>query len=193
MNVLENLQKTYTYLEYRELIKQLLSEGKSTGENQSKEIFNFSELNEKRMARLDKTIQLSNETIAKLEAIKTPQNWILLTEGWCGDAAQNVPILAKMAAVNSNINLQIVLRDENLTLMDEFLTNGGRAIPKLIISDKENKVIATWGPRPTEATQMVVDYKAKHGKVDDELKKNLQIWYNKNKGLNLQQDIISIL
>lgn len=193
MNVLENLQKTYTYLEYRELIKQLLSEGKSTGENQSKEIFNFSELNEKRMARLDKTIQLSNETIAKLEAIKTPQNWILLTEGWCGDAAQNVPILAKMAAVNSNINLQIVLRDENLTLMDEFLTNGGRAIPKLIISDKENKVIATWGPRPTEATQMVVDYKAKHGKVDDELKKNLQIWYNKNKGQNLQQDIISIL
>lgn len=193
MSIFKTITKTYSYLEYLKHIQQLLSQGKSTGENQSEEILNFSKLNEKRMVRLDKTIQLSAETITQLKLIKTPLKWILISEGWCGDAAQNVPIIAKMAAVNSKIDLQIVLRDENLELMDAFLTNGGRAIPKLIILNSKNEVITTWGPRPSIATEMVVNYKAKHGKVDDELKKNLQVWYNKDKGKNLQEDILNLL
>lgn len=193
MSIFKTITKTYSYLEYLKHIQQLLSQGKSTGENQSEEILNFSKLNEKRMVRLDKTIQLSAETITQLKLIKTPLKWILISEGWCGDAAQNVPIIAKMAAVNSKIDLQIVLRDENLELMDAFLTNGGRAIPKLIILNSKNEVITTWGPRPSIATEMVVNYKAEHGKVDDELKKNLQVWYNKDKGKNLQEDILNLL
>lgn len=187
-----DIAKFFTYESYKELVKNLLSEGKSTGQNQSEEMTHYSMLNDKRMDRLDKTIQLSDETISKLNSIETPQKWVLITEGWCGDAAQNVPIIAKMASVNPKTSLQIVLRDENLPLMDQFLTNGGRAIPKLIILNDNNEVINTWGPRPSEATKMVSDYKEKHGKVDAELKKQLQIWYNKNKGKNLQKDIISL-
>ena len=72
-----------------------------------------------------------------------------------------------MAEVNSNINLQLVLRDENLELMDLFLTNGGRSIPKLIALDKDLNILFTWGPRPQTATNMVLDYKTKHGSLDD--------------------------
>ncbi|WP_408046166.1 thioredoxin family protein [Tenacibaculum crassostreae] len=188
-----SLGKALSYTEYRDLVSGLLTEGKSTGLNQSEDLLNYSKLNDKRMKRLDKTIKLTDETLAKVKDIKEPQTWLVLTEGWCGDAAQNIPVINKIAEENTNINLKLVLRDENLELMDAFLTNGGRSIPKLIALDKDNQVINTWGPRPTEATQMVVDYKAKNGSLDATFKEDLQVWYNKNKGVNTQEDIMSML
>ena len=188
-----SLQKAISYPEYRSLVKDLLDQGKSTGPNQSEDLLNYSLLNDKRMKRLDKTVELTDETLAKLKDVKEPQTWLVLTEGWCGDAAQNLPVIHKIAEENPNINLKLVLRDENIELMDEFLTNGGRAIPKLIALDEENEVISTWGPRPNAATRMVADYKNKHGSLDAEFKKDLQVWYNKNKGVNVQEDIISFI
>lgn len=188
-----SLQKAISYSEYRTLVKELLEQGKSTGVTQSDDLLNYSLLNDKRMKRLDKTIKISEETIAKIKDIREPQTWLVLTEGWCGDAAQNLPVINKIAEENPNIQLKLVLRDENLELMDRFLTNGGRSIPKLIALDKENEIVNTWGPRPTVATKMVVDYKTEHGGLDAEFKKDLQVWYNKNKGNNVQEDILSIL
>ena len=188
-----SLQKAISYSEYRMLVKELLEQGKSTGVTQSDDLLNYSLLNDKRMKRLDKTIKISEETIAKIKDIREPQTWLVLTEGWCGDAAQNLPVINKIAEENPNIQLKLVLRDENLELMDKFLTNGGRSIPKLIALDKENEIVNTWGPRPTVATKMVVDYKTEHGGLDAEFKKDLQVWYNKNKGNNVQEDILSIL
>ncbi len=188
-----SLQKAISYPEYITLVKDLLDQGKSTGPNQSEDLLNYSLLNDKRMKRLDKTIKLTEETIAKVKDVKEPQTWLVLTEGWCGDAAQNLPVIHKIAEENPNIDLKLVLRDENVELMDEFLTNGGRSIPKLIALDKENEVISTWGPRPTTATKMVADYKNEHGSLDAEFKKNLQVWYNKDKGNDVQKDIISFI
>ena len=145
----KSLENTYTYQEYRDLVKDLLAEGKSTGPEQSDYILNYSKLNNSRMKRLDKTTKISDETAQKIQKLATPQTWLVLTEGWCGDAAQNLPVIHKMAELNKNINLKLVLRDENLELMDLFLTNGGRSIPKLIALDTDNNVIDTWGPRPT--------------------------------------------
>ncbi len=189
----ESLQNAISYLEYRELVSNLLAEGKSTGPNQSEDILNYSLLNDRRMKRLDKTISISEKTKTALHKVKTPQTWLVLTEGWCGDAAQNLPIINKIAEENENIDLKLVLRDENLELMDHFLTNGGRSIPKLVALDSDNNVIETWGPRPTIATQMVADYKEANGGLDAEFKKDLQVWYNKNKSLNLQEDMVSLL
>lgn len=145
-NIIEkSLQNTYTYNEYRDLVKNLLAEGKSTGAEQSEEITNYSLLNDKRMQRLDKTIKISEETAAEFKNLKTPQTWLVITEGWCGDAAQNLPVIYKLAELNAKIYLKLVLRDDNLALMDLFLTNGGRSIPKLIVLDSDNNVLNTWG------------------------------------------------
>lgn len=189
----KSLSKAISYQEYRVLVSDLLAKGKSTGSNQSENLLNYSLLNDRRMKRLDKTTKLLEETIFAVKNAREPQTWLVITEGWCGDAAQNLPVINKIAQENKNINLKLVLRDDNLELMDKFLTNGGRSIPKLIALDKENNVIETWGPRPTVATKMVVDYKKEHGSLDAEFKKDLQIWYNKNKGNSTQEDIVSLL
>lgn len=188
----ESLKNTYTYLEYKNFIKQLLAEGKSTGPHQSEDLTNYSMLNDRRMKRLDKTIKLSETTQLQIAKVTTPQTWLVITEGWCGDAAQNLPVIDKMASLNSNIELKLVLRDENLALMDLFLTNGGRSIPKLIILDKDFNVKNTWGPRPKIATKMVADYKAKHGALDAAFKQDLQVWYNKDKGQSTQNDFVEM-
>ena len=189
----KSLESALTYSEYRTLVSDLLEENKSTGVNQSEALYNYSFLNDRRMKRLDKTSKLTEDTLTKIKNVEEPQTWIVLTEGWCGDAAHNIPVLNKMAEENPNIDLQLVLRDENLDLMDNFLTNGGRSIPKLIAVNKENDVLFTWGPRPSVATKMIADYKEEHGVVDADVKKDLQVWYNKNKGTNVQEDILSLL
>ncbi|CAM1356007.1 MULTISPECIES: thioredoxin family protein [Tenacibaculum] len=189
----KSLSKAMSYDDYKVLVDKLIKEGKSTGENQSEDLLNYSVLNDKRMKRLDKTLHVSSESIENVKKIKDKQTWLVLTEGWCGDAAQNLPMINKIAKENSNINLQLVLRDENLDLMDSFLTNGGRSIPKLIVLDDKKNVVGTWGPRPSEATAMVKTYKEKNGKLDAEFKKDLQIWYNKNKGRNTEDDLVSLL
>ena len=99
-----------------------------------------------------------------------------------------------MAAENDLIDLRIVLRDENSELMDGFLTNGSRSIPKLIlVNPEDNTVLGSWGPRPAGATQLVKDYKAKYGVINQEAKTELQKWYLHDKGIRTMLEIADLL
>ncbi|MBI9040055.1 thioredoxin family protein [Lutibacter sp.] len=188
-----SLLKGLTYKQYRDTIKNLLQQGLSTGEEQSEALLDYSLLNDKRMDRLDKTLKISEETLNSLKQLHKKFTFLVIAEGWCGDAAQIVPILNLIAENSDLIDLKIVLRDENEELMNQFLTNGSKSIPKTIIIDENNNVINTWGPRPLIATKMVQDYKAKNGVIDAEFKKDLQIWYNKDKGNSTQNDLLKLL
>lgn len=191
--ITKSLENSYTYQEYRTLVESLLKEGRSTSKDDSEMMVNYSKLNHSRMKRLDKTVKLPQDVIEKVESINKPIEWIVLTEGWCGDAAQNLPIINKISDLNSNINLRIVLRDEHPELMDKFLTNGGKAIPKLIHVENQYSKIESWGPRPTVATKMVADYKALNGSITPKFKKDLQVWYNKDKGISTIEDMMTFL
>jgi len=189
----ESILKGLPYDTYRNVIKDLLNQGKSTGPNQSEDLLNYSKLNDKRMDRLDKTLKISEETSSALKDFNNNYTFLVISEGWCGDAAQVLPVLNKIAESSSNIDLKIVLRDENEELMNKFLTNNSKSIPKIIVLDSANNVINSWGPRPSIATKMVQDYKTAHGVLDANFKKDLQLWYNKDKGQNTQNDIIQLL
>ncbi len=190
----ESLSKATSYQTYRTLVQELVAEGKSTGEAQTEALSNYSMLNDKRMKRLDKTTKLTEEAIAKIKSYDGDVTWLVLTESWCGDAAQTMPVINKVAELNDKITLKIVLRDENEALMNEFLTNGGKSIPKLIaIDNTSGNVLGDWGPRPTKATQLVNDYKAEHGTLTPEFKQDLQVWYNKDKGQNTVDDLLQLV
>ena len=190
----KSLTQSYSYPDYRAVISALIKEGKSTGHIQTEELVNYSELNETRMNRLDKTLIVPDENIQKLQSFSSPMIWLVLSEGWCGDAAQIVPILNKMAETSKNITLKIVLRDDNDALMQHFLTNEAKSIPKLIVLDAETlEVLTHWGPRPAEAKQLILDYKAAHGVVDEPAKIELQKWYLHDKGLSTQEEILTAI
>ena len=189
-----SLENSMSYTEYRSIVRDLLAQGKSTGDNQTESYLNYSKLGNARMKRLDKTFELSVKAKKTIQDSQKKYTWIVLTEGWCGDAAHALPIMDKISKISDNIDLKIVLRDENEMLMNQFLTNGSKSIPKLVALDSEtNKVVKTWGPRPSIATKMVNDYKESKGSLDPKFKEELQFWYNKNKGENIENDMLSLL
>jgi hypothetical protein len=187
------LENSFSYLEYRALVSELISKGKSTGHTQSDDLLHYSELNESRLKRLDKTIKITDDGIKGLQAINTKYTWLVISEGWCGDAAQLLPVMNKMAALSNNIHLKIVLRDDNEELMNLFLTNGGKSIPKLIILDEDNNVLGNFGPRPETARKLIADYKAANGSIDETVKIELQKWYLLDKGVSTQKEIMKLM
>lgn len=192
--ITKSLEKSMNYDGFQSLVSELVKQGKSTGENQSEALLNYSILSERRMKRLDKTIKLNDNTKNNVSKINKDIIFLVLMESWCGDGAQTLPIINKIADLSSKIDFKVVLRDENEDLMNKFLTNGGKSIPKLLILEKENlNVLQSWGPRPSIATKMVNDYKREHGALDTVFKKDLQVWYNKDKGVSTQKDLVEIL
>jgi hypothetical protein len=188
--ITDSLNKSMSYEAYIELVNKLVEIGGATGPIQNEDLAGYTKLNQRRMKRWDKTIKVSEEAREVFSKFRHKLTWLVITESWCGDAAHVVPVINKLAELSENISLKVVLRDENLGLMDLFLTNGGRAIPKLLIIDNETgEVLNTYGPRPTTATSLVNDYKEKHGKITPEFKEELQSWYNKDKGQNIIEDI----
>lgn len=185
---------SHSYFEYRKLIVDLLLGGKSTGNEQSEVLTNFSKLNDVRMNRLDKTITVSEENIFKLNSLQKEYIWLVISEGWCADSAQIIPVLNKIAEAVPHIDLKLVLRDENEELMNLFLTNGTKSIPKVIVIDKQTgSVVGTWGPRPLGAVDLIRTYKEEHGVVDETAKTNLQMWYLHDKGFSIQDELISLM
>lgn len=192
--VQEALPNAVSYEDFRQLMDDHAAQETSTGPNQTEALTNYTMLNQRRMKRLDKTTKLQEEDIAKIKDFKGDVTWLVITESWCGDAAQTMPVMQKIAALSEGITLKVVQRDENLDLIDTFLYNGGRSIPKLVAIDNiSGNVITDWGPRPSEATKMVDDYKAEHGKLTPEFKQDLQVWYNKDKGQNTVKDLVNLL
>ncbi len=188
------LENGMSYEEYRNLVLELAANKSNTGLEKTDALANYTQLNDRRMSRWDKTLKISEEIKDRVKAIRQKVTWLVMTESWCGDASPSLPVMNKMAELTPNLELKIVLRDEHPELMDLFLTNGTRSIPKLIMLDgNTNTVLGEWGPRSTKASQMVMAEKAKHGKLSPDFKQELQVFYNKDKGQDILKELVELL
>lgn len=189
----EYLERSMTFAEYISLVDKLLAKGSTTGPIQTEQKVEFTKLNRYRMNRLDKTVVLGEGIKAAVHGLSRKMTWLIITEGWCGDAAQNLPAIEKIAAENDNIETRYILRDENLELMDRYLTDGSRSIPKLIaIDDGTGDVLGTWGSRPMAAQNAYEDLKAK-GIENDAILEQMQRWYNADRSVSLQNEFEDLI
>ncbi len=187
------LDKSISYSDYISLIDILVAEGKTTGPTQSESLAHFTKLNAHRMHRLAKTIGLDDTVIEAAAANPLKQTWLIITEAWCGDAAQNIPVIEKIAAESDIIETRYILRDENPELMDQFLTNKARSIPKLIALDAVTfEVTWTWGARPV-AAQSLYDSLRADSVPKAEILEYMQRWYNDDRGLSVQREFAEFL
>lgn len=149
-------------------------------------------MNQTRLKRWLKTAEITAETKNAIAAIHSKQKWIVITEPWCGDAAHSIPIIHLMAELNPLIEVDYQLRDTAPFLIDNYLTNGGKSIPILVIRDDNDKDIAVWGPRPAASQQLFSSLKEQQVSFD-EIKTQLQKWYNDDQSLSIQNEILSLL
>ena len=185
----EYLVKSMTFQQYLKLIDDLLREGKTTGDDQSVAKVSFAHLNRKRIDRILKTFIPETASAKRISQVGTERIWYILTEGWCGDAAQSLPVMEQLASLNPLIETRYLLRDQNQELMDLYLTNGSRSIPKLISVDKKtDTVLWSWGPRPKGAQVLFEELKAKNT-PKDEILEAVQRWYIADKGNSIAAEI----
>lgn len=189
----QHIDKGISFEAYHQLYQEQVANGQTSGLDQSEGLIAYTKLNFSRLKRSYKSTEIANETKAMLEKISTPLTWLVLTETWCGDAAQNIPVLAKMAELNPAISLKLIFRDENPEVMDNFLTNGSKSIPKLICVNENLEVLGTWGPRPAAIQSWFVEEKNKPTTDMDQLKIDLQQKYNADKGQSLQSELMELL
>ncbi len=186
------IQKALDYPGYIKLLEGLMEQGKTTGENQSADMLNYAKLNLARIHRLEKTTEILPELKELIKKINKTYTWLIITEGWCGDAAQNITPLYFMSLLNPKIKVALVLRDENLELMDRYLTNGGRSIPKLICLDDQLKEVFNWGPRPEAAQNLVKELLANKASLEEKSFAS-QKWYNADKTVSLQKEFFDLI
>lgn len=180
---------------YRELLEQLVREGRTTGADQGHEMVAYTKLNLSRTVRNEKTVELLPELRTAL-AQAPEMTWLVITEPWCGDSSQVLPVLGMMAAATPAIRMRVVLRDANLELMDHYLTLGGRSIPKVIAVDPQGRELFTWGPRPKAAQEMVWANKAlppEEQLPTEALYARVHAWYAQDRGVSIQQEFLALL
>ncbi len=174
-----------SYLQYFESI---IKNSEPPAPYNNPDYFNYAKLNWSRTSRWLKHGKLSDEIKETVANIKNPQHWIIITEPWCGDAAHVVPFLQLIAQQNSLITVDYELRDAEPFRINEYLTNGGKSIPKLIVRNAAGDDIFIWGPRPA-GCQVIYD-KLKTENADFEtIKLELQKWYNDDEGKEIMLEL----
>ena len=181
-----------TYQVYRNLIEEKLKAGETTGEDKTEAMLHYTKMNLHRMARVDKTVQLTDDFLNVLGDVKNKYNLLVISEGWCGDAAQLVPLFDKIVqAAPAHFQLRLVLRDKYPELIDAHLTNGGRAIPVLLILNEQGMVLNKWGPRPALLSPLLSDWKKEEEDMFIVAEK-LHGWYAKDKTQSSQLELTEI-
>ena len=182
-----------TYQEYSDYFAKQINNGdRGLLTEFENEKHNFTKLNFQRSSRLEKTFEVSEESRQVLSLITKKQQWIVITELWCGDSAQSIPVMQKLVQLNSNIELKILFRDSNLDFMELYLTNGGRSIPKLIVFDENGNEVFQWGPRPVEGQNLFTKLK-NEGLEKTEISKELHLWYGRNRGKEVEKELVELL
>lgn len=150
-------------------------------------------LNIQRAKRIDKTIRLKEELIAVLTHLTSKVFWLVISEHWCGDSAQILPVLNAITKASADrIAMKIVYRDQNPELMQAHHTEGKMAIPKLIQLNSNFEWIGDWGPRPQTAQQLVKKLKAEVSTAATYAEK-LHKWYALDKTTEIQDEICKLI
>lgn len=140
-----------------------------------------------------KTARIPEWATERLIATGRDWNLLVLSEDWCGDASNTVPLMARLAEATPRLRLRILKRDENLDLMDRYLTNGSRSIPIAIVLDDKFQPVAHWGPRAADLQDFVLSEKRAGRRQSDEIYKDARRWYERDRGKTTLDELISVI
>ncbi|MBX3101137.1 MAG: thioredoxin family protein [Bacteroidetes bacterium] len=179
---------------YQLLFEDKVAQGATTGPNQSAFMTEYTRLNLQRTQRVREHLRLSDDLTQALLAVPEDWYWVVISEIWCGDAAQCLPLIYTCVARQPRINLRVILRDEYPEAMDHFANGGSRAIPILAcIRQQDMKLLGHWGPRPQPAQAIVTAHKANPTKPDAEMYEDLHRWYARDKTVTQQQEFAALI
>ena len=128
---------------------------------------------------------------ARAAAVQGRWHLLALSEDWCGDAVNLLPLVARLAASMPDAELRVLGRDANLDLMDAHLTLGGRSIPVVILYDGSFVERGCWGPRPAPIQSWV----RAEGLLlpSPERYRHIRTWYARDRGRTTLTELVELL
>jgi hypothetical protein len=132
-----------------------------------------------------------DEYLKRVAALRGARHLLVLSEDWCGAAANTVPVVAKLAELSRNLDLRVLARDENLDLMDAHLTGTSRSIPVVIALDDEFRERGWWGPRPAALQEWVLG--PGQALEKDARYKQVRGWYARDRGRTTLEEVVGML
>jgi hypothetical protein len=188
----DQLAASLSYTAYRQHITEALA-NEQPDARQAKLLPYYQE-GEARMNRIAPTITLLPELQAAASQLTQHYIWAIITEGWCGDASETVPIIEAVAAASAgHLETRYFLRDANPDFIDQYLTNGGRAMPIAVVLHADTLTEAgVWGPRPTPLQAIHQDLKAREV-PPKEMTAQLHAWYDHDATRTTQQELLALV
>ncbi|RQP08536.1 MAG: thioredoxin family protein [Chryseobacterium sp.] len=160
--------------------------------DEDREMHEYYKLGLQRMERMQKKYQPDAEQLQTLADKNFDGKVMIISEAWCGDASQCVPVVN--AFFSGNNEVRISYRDGENSAIDHFLTNGGKSIPIVVLLDDDFNVIAHWGPRPAHGTELLQKYKAdSEAYPKEQFYNDLQLYYAKNRGYDTIAEILKLI
>ena len=174
-----------------ELIDRTTARERYLGSPEFEEMLATAEKNADLWAAVWRRAVVPEEYLRRVAALGGAWHLLVLSEDWCGDAVNTVPVVAKLAELSPNLDLRVLARDENLDIMDAHLTGSSRSIPLVIALDEEFREQGTWGPRPAELQSWVLG--PGRALEKDERYKRVRAWYARDRGLTTLEEVVGML
>lgn len=188
----DQLATGLTYAAYRQHINEVLATPQPD-EALAKLLPHYRE-NVARIDRITPTISVLPQLQAALQKLTGHYIWAIITEGWCGDASHTVPLLEAVAqASGGHLTTRYFLRDAHPDFIDQYLTNGGRAMPIAVVLRADSRTeAAVWGPRPAPLQALMQDLKARETPTK-ELIAQVNAWYEADATRTTQQELLAMV
>lgn len=190
----EVIDNSLTVDDFAVLTDNLLAEGKTTDDVNTEAMLDYTKISLQRLKRLVKKGKIFPEFESIIKANNQKMIWVVLNEGWCGDGSQILPYMFHMAELAGNIEVRVILREQHPDIMDAHLTNGKRTIPKLVALNADTlEELGSWGSRPKIAEELYEGLRADESLTNKERQTQLHLWYTRNKGYEIQKELVELL
>jgi hypothetical protein len=136
-------------------------------------------------------VRLPPEIARRAAGLRGRWHLLVLSEDWCGDAVNTVPVVAALAEAVDSLDLRILGRDANLELMDAHLTGTARSIPVVMLLDGSFRERAWWGPRPAELQRWFLE--TGRSLPAEERYREIRRWYARDRGASALDEIVTLL
>ncbi len=181
-----------TYEQYKKQWKEKLGRSLKGLDKRARKYHFYSKYNDERAQRVEEHYTMSDAFEAQVDAIDRPQLWMVLTEDWCLDSAYSLPVLYAAESRNTMVDIRILYRDANLDIMDVFLTNESRSIPKLVAFSESGEPLFDWGPRPARLQRLRTEWK-ESGEPGNIISQKSVEWYEADGWLEIENELVEAL
>ena len=134
----------------------------------------------------------SADAIARARALPGGLRLLVVAEDWCGDSANTIPYLARLAEEAPGLDLRVIDSSVGRSMMEARPTPDGRAAtPTVVVLDESGREVGCWVERPAVLQEWFLENE--DVLAEDDLYDQKYAWYAEDGGAHTVGDVLTVL